>query len=102
MAHNHLRNLLRSGNFEPILYAPLVWCGCYPAYREGIVLLLLLFVEHSADSLHCTVLKGAKSFDPSASRNGGVLPDSKGLLLSLLQNLLHGSLLRLVQVQAPG
>ena len=70
MVHNNLRNpLLRSSDFEPVLYAALLWRRLYSSHCKGIVFFLLLFVKYSADPLHRVVLKGAKTLDPSASRN---------------------------------
>src|SRR2546421_11114046 len=61
--------LLRSSDFEPVLYAALLWRRLYSSHCKGIVFFLLLFVKYSADPLHHVVLKGAKTLDPSSSRN---------------------------------
>jgi hypothetical protein len=62
----------------------------------------LLVVEHGSDTLDGIFLQGAKLPDPGRSGKARVTPEVQDLLLTFLQDLLHRSLLRLVQLQGLG
>ena len=92
--------LLWGGFFEPVLDALLIRSGRSIAYREWIVFLLLVVIEDSSDSLDRLVLEGAQPPYAVASLNRWVLAESQDLHLALFEDLLHGYLLRLVQVKS--
>jgi hypothetical protein len=72
------------------------------SYRERVVFLLLLIVEHAADSLHSLILQGTQAADAIATRDGPVTAEAENFLLPLFEDGFHRCLLRLIQVERLG